>query len=142
MDAYIQPVAWRCRTGFGDWRFTTVKPNLEIYGFWEPVYAAPPVAKIIPVHVDATGATREPPHCPTCSCGISSEPSTCTEKDAARYEWLRENWPTVSHIEPTGDTHAVTMIWPHRDHPDAVFNLDPQTLDHAIDAVMRAENKE
>lgn len=23
----------------------------------------------VPVHVDPTGSTREPPHCPTCSCG-------------------------------------------------------------------------
>jgi hypothetical protein len=35
-----QPVAWRCKNGFGEWHFTTVKPNLEIYGFWEPVYVA------------------------------------------------------------------------------------------------------
>lgn len=29
----------------------------------------------VPAHVDPTGTTREPPHCPTCSCGL---------KDASR----------------------------------------------------------
>jgi hypothetical protein len=24
----------------------------------------------VPVHVDPTGTNREPPHCPTCSCGM------------------------------------------------------------------------
>ncbi len=28
-------------------------------------------AKGIPVHVDASGTLREPPHCPTCSCGAT-----------------------------------------------------------------------
>jgi hypothetical protein len=29
-----------------------------------------PSEQRIPVHIDATGKTREPPHCPTCSCGL------------------------------------------------------------------------
>jgi hypothetical protein len=35
-----QPVAWRCQNSFGEWRFTTVKPDLVRYGFWEPVFIA------------------------------------------------------------------------------------------------------
>jgi len=28
-------------------------------------------AKLPPLHVDPTGTTREPPHCPSCSCGTT-----------------------------------------------------------------------
>jgi hypothetical protein len=33
-----------------------------------------PSEQRIPVHVDATGKTREPPHCPSCSCGVCGCP--------------------------------------------------------------------
>lgn len=36
-----EPVAWRCKNGFGEWRFTAVKPDTARYPHWEPVYAAP-----------------------------------------------------------------------------------------------------
>ena len=35
----------------------------------ETIWALKPRPDAIPVHVDSTGTTREPPHCPTCQCG-------------------------------------------------------------------------
>lgn len=68
-------------------------------------------------------------------------PQTCTEKDAARYEWLRENWKGLmchTSCSPSGR---------HIDRIEVVEtlgqDLDPQSLDHAIDAAMvRDDEKE
>lgn len=35
-----QPVAWRTRTGLGDWYFTTVRPHPRHLAKWEPLYIA------------------------------------------------------------------------------------------------------
>lgn len=32
--------------------------------------AAEALKRFYPVHPDQTGKTREPPHCPTCDCGL------------------------------------------------------------------------
>lgn len=36
------PVGWRCKNEFGYWRFTSVKPDITRYPFWEPLFAQPP----------------------------------------------------------------------------------------------------
>ena len=59
-------------------------------------------------------------------------PQTCTEKDAARYEWLRENWKgVVTHV--SGDRVTRIDAFP-------LAAIDPQSLDHAIDAAMASED--
>jgi hypothetical protein len=69
----------------------------------------------------------------------SREPETCTEKDAARYEWLRENWKgLVCHTSCSPSGRQVDLI-------EVVEtlgqDLDPQSLDHAIDAAMKADDE-
>lgn len=78
-----------------------------------------------------------------CSLGsrdeTSREPETCTEKDAARYEWLRENWKgLVCHTSCSPAGRQVDLI-------EVVEtlgqDLDPQSLDHAIDAAMKTDDE-
>jgi hypothetical protein len=36
-----QPVAWRCKNGFGDWHVTVAKPHPTHMVDWEPLYVRP-----------------------------------------------------------------------------------------------------
>jgi hypothetical protein len=51
-----RPVAWRTRTGLGDWYFTTAKPHPAHVAEWEPLYIAaampwnPTTSSDVPIH--------------------------------------------------------------------------------------------
>jgi len=65
---------------------------------------------------------------------------TLTEKDAARYEWLRENWlAIVSHTSCSPFGRRVDLI----EASEGLLGqtLDPQTLDQAIDAAIEREDE-
>jgi hypothetical protein len=67
----------------------------------------------------------------------SPEPQTVTEKDAARYEFLREHWRwIVSHTSCSPSGRHVDLIEVNRQLGQ---DIDPQSLDQAIDAAIRIE---
>jgi hypothetical protein len=70
-----------------------------------------------------------------------SEDLVCMQKDAARYEWIRENWAgIITHFAPgEGESRGVwvvTLIEAFKSHRPT----DPQTIDQAIDAAMNRED--
>lgn len=69
----------------------------------------------------------------------SGEPTTCTERDAARYEWLREHWNQICtevDFPREGPRHVLRIF-----RSSSSLAIDPQSLDQAIDAVIAAEEE-
>lgn len=71
-------------------------------------------AVIVPVHADPTGTTREPPHCPSCSCGMADRHhggTTVEEREAAsRCQCGQQAWKAgyVRILDSLGGVHYAT----------------------------------
>ena len=77
-------------------------------------------------------AQSEPPvaDCDCRRCAIATRDAL--RKDAARYRWLRIRWGRISETYH-GETDLIAEMG---DDPDG-WQVDPESLDAAIDAAMR-----